>query len=59
MIRIQLKDFGATYVKILQDNFNDDDNKAMIRSLNRVRPWVVTIWIGLVFEAYLGIAKPF
>ncbi len=58
MIRIQLKGFSATYVKLLQGTQTDDDNQAMIASLNRVRPWVVTIWLVLLFQAYLGIAKP-
>jgi len=58
MIRIRLKDFSTTYLKILQDDYNDQDNQAMIASLKQVRPWVVTIWGMLVLEAYLGLAKP-
>jgi len=58
MIRIQLKDFGGTYAKIIADNYNDDDNQRMIASLNKVRPWVYSIWVGLIIEAALGIAQP-
>jgi len=58
MIRINLKDFVGSYVNIMQDNYTDQDNQAMIASINKVRPWVIAIWLVLVFEAYLGIAKP-
>lgn len=58
MIRINLKGFGATYVKIIQDNYNDEDNQVMIKSLNKVKPFVYSIWIGLIIEAALGIAQP-
>jgi hypothetical protein len=58
MIRIQIKGFISSYVKLMQDNYTDADNKEMEASLNRVRPWVVTIWLVLVFEAFLGIVKP-
>ena len=58
MIRIYLKGFGATYVKIIQGDYDQNDNRIMQDSLNKVRPWVVTIWIVLIIEAALGIAKP-
>jgi len=58
MIRIKIKGFSETYVKILQDNFNETDNQIMRVSLSQVRPWVVTIWLVLILEAYLGVAKP-
>jgi hypothetical protein len=54
MIRIGLKDFGTAYVKIIQNAYNDDDNAKMAASLNRVKPWVYSIWVGLAFEALLG-----
>ncbi len=58
MIRVGLKDFGATYGKIIADNYNDEDNQKMIKSLDRVRPWVYAIWVGLVIEAALGVVQP-
>ncbi len=59
MIRIRLAGFVATYVKMASSQSVDDaDNQAMRASLNRVRPWVVTIWVVLVLEAAIGIAKP-
>ncbi|GAC23631.1 MAG: hypothetical protein CL579_12840 [Alteromonadaceae bacterium] len=58
MIRINLKEFSITYAKMLQDSHDDADNLQMVRSLKKVKPWVVLIWFVLIFEAYVGIAKP-
>ena len=58
MIRVNLKNFSSSYVKIAQNNYNDADNQAMALSLKSVKPWVVTIWVVLVIEAALGIVKP-
>jgi len=58
MIRIRLKGFTQAYVKLLQGIEQAEDNRQMQASLSRVRPWVVSIWIVLVLEAWLGIAKP-
>lgn len=58
MIRIKIKGFVNTYIKIVNDSYSDEDNLAMIKSLSAVRPWVVTIWVMLVIEAWLGIAQP-
>ncbi len=58
MIRINLKDFGATYVKIMQQSETEVDNQKMQMSLKKVKPWVVTIWLVLIAEAAIGITKP-
>ncbi len=58
MIRVQLKPFSLTFQNIVKDTVTDADNQAMIASLGRVRPWVIAIWIGVIGEAYLGMAKP-
>lgn len=58
MIRINLKGFVDTYVKLISHTQTDADNQNMIASLNKVRPWVITIWVVLVIEAAVGIAKP-
>lgn len=58
MIRIRLKGFIDAYVKLMQGTETADDNRSMQTSLSRVRPWVIGIWIVLVVEAWLGIAKP-
>jgi len=59
MIRIQFKGFVATYSKLMMGHeIAKVDNQVMKASLNRVRPWVVTIWIVLLIEALLGVFKP-
>ncbi len=58
MIRIKLKDFVTVYAKLMQGTQSEQDDIAMAGSLSRVKPWVVTIWIALLAEAWLGIAKP-
>lgn len=58
MIRIGLKDFGTSYVKIIQNAYNDEDNVKMAASLNRVKPWVYSIWVGVALEALIGFTQP-
>ena len=58
MIRVNLKDFGSIYAKIVQNNYTEADNQTMALSLKKVKPWVVTIWGVLIIEAALGIVKP-
>jgi hypothetical protein len=58
MIRINLKGFVDAYVKLLSNSQTNADDQRMIASLNKVRPWVITIWVVLVIEAAVGIAKP-
>ncbi|WP_077343021.1 hypothetical protein [Pseudocolwellia agarivorans] len=58
MIRVNLKGFVSTYIKLFSNSQTDEDNKLMVISLNKVKPWVITIWVVLIFEAAIGIAKP-
>lgn len=58
MIRIKLKGFSQSYGKLLNNEHTAADDTRMLASLNAVRPWVVTIWLVLVVQAYLGIVKP-
>jgi hypothetical protein len=58
MIRVRLKGFVEAYVHLAQDSETAEDNRRMQISLSRVRPWVLSIWVVLVVEAWLGIAKP-
>jgi hypothetical protein len=58
MIRVRLKGFVDAYVKLAQGSETAEDNRRMQASLSRVRPWVLSIWVVLVVEAWLGIAQP-
>lgn len=57
MIRVNLGGFSATYLKLIQGQTpSHDDNRLMQRSLKVVRIWVVTIWVLLLVQAWLGIS---
>ncbi|MFA3791288.1 hypothetical protein AB6T38_09225 [Aliiglaciecola sp. SL4] len=58
MIRLALKDFGTAYSNLLQGIHTAYDNKMMLKAMNRAKPWVYTIWAGLIGAAAIGIAKP-
>ena len=58
MIRVNLPGFMAGVRALSQGSISEEQDDAMARSIGRVRPWVITIWIGLLLEAFLGIAKP-
>lgn len=58
MIRRKIPGFIAGYVKLVSDDPSAEENAAMQRSLGQVRPWVIAIWVVLVVEAAIGIAKP-
>ncbi|EED34061.1 conserved hypothetical protein [gamma proteobacterium NOR5-3] len=59
LIRAGFGGFAAGYAALLKDHPDALENAAMQSSLSRVRPLVLAIWTILIFEAYLGIAKPY
>jgi len=36
----------------------DEVNRSMTKSLDRCRPFVLAIWVGLLIECFLGVVKP-
>ena len=58
MIRIYIPRFIAGVRALGQGSITTEQDDAMKRSIHRVRPWVFTIWAGLIVEAFLGIYKP-
>ena len=58
MIRRHFGGYGAGYVALLEREPSTEENEAMQASLARMRPWVLAIWVVLVIEAWLGVAKP-
>ena len=58
MIRIYIPGFIAGVRALGQGSITTEQDDAMKRSIHRVRPWVFTIWAGLIVEAFLGIYKP-
>jgi len=55
MIRRGLAPFGPAFAQLAQGKVTDEVNQTIRASLARVRPWVVAIWIGLLFNTALGI----
>lgn len=58
MIRRGFGGFATGYAALLSGEPSERENADMLRSVQRVRPWVLAIWGVLVLEAWLGIAKP-
>ncbi len=55
IVRIKLKPFGPAFTNLVRGNVSDADNAAIRQSLGATRPFVVTIWIGLLASTALGL----
>lgn len=58
MIRRRFGGYGAGYAALLAGEPSAEENAAMQASLSQMRPWVLAIWVVLIVEAWLGVAKP-
>ena len=55
IVRIKLKPFGPAFAKLANGIATDADNAVIRQSLGATRPFVVTIWAGLLVSAALGL----
>ncbi len=55
IVRIKLRRFGPAFTKLASGDASDADNAAIRDSLGATRPFVVTIWAGLLGSAALGL----
>lgn len=55
LVRIQLRPFGPAFARIASGDGTAEDDAAIQRSLGKTRPIVITIWLGLLVSAALGI----
>lgn len=55
VVRIKLKPFGPAFANLASGQASDADNAAIRASLAATRPFVVSIWAGLIASAALGI----
>ncbi|MFK7957697.1 MAG: hypothetical protein AB8B96_16475 [Lysobacterales bacterium] len=55
LIRINLKPFGPAFGKLVTVGADDEVNATIKASLAKVKPFVVTIWVGLLVNAMLGL----
>lgn len=55
IVRIKLKPFGPAFANLVHGVATDADNAAIRQSLGATRPFVVSIWIGLLLSTALGL----
>jgi hypothetical protein len=55
MIRLNLKPFVPAFVSLLGDGPSEQVNATLEQSVNRCRPWVWAIWLGLFLNAAIGV----
>jgi hypothetical protein len=54
-IRVNLKPFVIAFGQMMAGGASAEINQAMSASLQRVRPWVWMIWLGLLANAAIGL----
>ncbi|MBL42961.1 MAG: hypothetical protein CMM49_09920 [Rhodospirillaceae bacterium] len=57
-IRYSYSDFTPTFKKLIENGSTPEIEKKLNLSRNKVKPWVISLWIGLVLLSYIGISKP-
>jgi hypothetical protein len=55
LVRIKLRPFGPAFAVLAADRAGEAENEAIRRSIGGTRPFVVTIWIGLLLNTALGV----
>jgi len=55
LVRIKLKPFGPAFANLARGEVSDADNAAIRGSLGGTRPYVITIWAGLLASTALGL----
>ena len=55
VVRLKLRPFGPAVASLAAGNVTDADNDAIKRSLDSTRPYVLTIWAGLLVSTALGL----
>jgi len=59
MIDVAFKPVGPLLVRLLAEGSNDATELPLLRTMNRTRWWVWTVYLLLLITAYLGLVKPF
>jgi len=58
MMRMRLRPFADGLEKLAADGPSEQLNGAMAASLSRATPFMIAIWVGLLWAALLGVVKP-
>jgi sorbitol-specific phosphotransferase system component IIC len=56
-IRVVFKPFAMAFGKLVTEGSSPAVEAAMKQAQTRVRPVVLTLWVGLIVEAFLGLSK--
>lgn len=59
MIDVAFKPVGPLLARLLAEGSNDATEVPLLRTMNRTRWWVWTVYLLLLITAYLGLVKPF
>lgn len=54
-VRIKLRPFGPAFANMARGEASEADNAAIRKGLGGTKPFVITIWIGLVASTALGL----
>ena len=54
-VRIKLQPFAPAFAKLAQGDASAADSAAIRQSLGATRPYVITIWVGLIASTALGL----
>ena len=55
IVRIKLRPFAPAFANLAAGKVSDTDNAAIRSSLAGTRPFVITIWIGLIASTAYGL----
>ena len=55
LVRRGLRPFGPAFAAVANGSAGSQENDAIRSSLNRIRPYVVVIWLGLLLNTALGV----
>ncbi|TPG54248.1 hypothetical protein [Sphingomonas glacialis] len=59
MIDVAFKPVGPLLVRLVGEGSSDTTEAPLLRTMNRTRWWVWTVYLLLLTTAYLGLVKPF
>jgi hypothetical protein len=58
MIRVMAQPFGPAFAEIARAGSTPEAERRLNGAMQRARPFVIAIWVGLVVITYLGAVKP-
>jgi hypothetical protein len=59
MIDVSFRPVGPQLFRLISEGSSDATEEPLLRTMNRTRVWVWTVYLMLLVTAYLGLVKPF